>query len=252
MPRARTGDSCARSEALFQLQGGDVGKSTRGRLSSHSLTLPRLYAIVDAEVLANQGLELSLFVTQLRDAGVALLQYRDKLGTNEQILRNAKIIEEIFREVPHLLIMNDSPVLAMLSDWNAVHVGQGDAAIAEARGVLQPGGIIGCSTHTDEQVKAAEEAGADYIAIGPVFATSTKADAEPVVGLEGVRRARMLTRRPLVAIGGITPENAGSVIEAGADSVAVISALLKPGIEPEKLVRRFLKNMPPVREAVTG
>jgi thiamine-phosphate pyrophosphorylase len=148
--------------------------------------------------------------------------------------------------------MNDSPVLAMLSDWNAVHVGQGDAAIAEARGVLQPGGIIGCSTHTDEQVKAAEEAGADYIAIGPVFATSTKADAEPVVGLEGVRRARMLTRRPLVAIGGITPENAGSVIEAGADSVAVISALLKPGIEPEKLVRRFLKNMPPVREAVTG
>ncbi len=220
-----------------------MGKTARVRLQSRALKLPRLYAIVDAEMLAKRGLELSGFVTMLGEAGVTLLQYRDKRGTAEEILRNAKIIEEAFRGSPHILVMNDSPVLAMLSDWNAVHVGQEDAAIKEARKILQPGGIVGCSTHTEKQVKAADEAGADYIAIGPVFATSTKANPEPVVGLEGVRRARMLTKRPLVAIGGITPENARDVIAAGADSVAVIGALLNSDADAEKVVRKFMKNM---------
>ena len=221
-----------------------MGKAVRGRLPSHALKLPRLYAIVDAETLTTRGLELSWFVSRLREAGVTLLQYRDKRGTEAEILRNAKIIEEAFRGVQHMLVMNDSPVLAMLSDWNAVHVGQGDAAIREARKILQPGGIVGCSTHTDEQVKAADETGADYIAIGPVFATSTKVNPEPVVGLEGVRRARLLTKRPLVAIGGITPENAAGVIEAGADSVAVIGALLSLGADTREVVRKFMKSMP--------
>ncbi|WP_051979737.1 thiamine phosphate synthase [Edaphobacter aggregans] len=219
-----------------------MGKTARGRLSSRALRLPRLYPIVDAEMLASRGLALSWFVEKLRDAGVTLLQYRDKRGTDEESLRNAKIIDEVFRGHSPMLVMNDSPVLAMLSGWNKVHVGQGDAAIAEARAVLQPGGIVGCSTHTDEQVQSADAAGADYIAIGPVFATSTKADAEPVVGLQGVKRARELTTRPLVAIGGILPENAGSVIRAGADSVAVIGALLNR--EPGAVVRAFLKSMP--------
>jgi thiamine-phosphate pyrophosphorylase len=142
--------------------------------------------------------------------------------------------------------MNDDPVLAMLSDWNAVHVGQGDAKIGDARVVLPTEGIIGCSTHNDQQVIAAKVAAADYIAIGPVFATSTKLDAEPVVGLEGVRRARSLTSKPLVAIGGITPENAGAVIEAGADTVAVIGALLRPDAGPREIVRRFFESMPPM------
>jgi thiamine-phosphate pyrophosphorylase len=222
-----------------------VAKTARGRRSSPALTLARLYAIIDAETLAVRGLELRWFVEQLRNAGVTLLQYRDKRGTEETILRNAKIIEDVFRGVSHTLVMNDSPVLAMLSDWNAVHVGQGDAAISDARKVLQARGIVGCSTHNDEQVKVADEAGADYIAIGPVFATSTKADAEPVVGLEGVRSARKLTKRPLVAIGGITPENAASVIDAGADSIAVISAFLRLGSDPGGVVRKFLRNMSP-------
>jgi thiamine-phosphate pyrophosphorylase len=223
-----------------------MGKAARGRLPSRALKLPRLYAIVDAETLAKRGLELSWFVSRLREAGVTLLQYRDKRATEEEILRNAKIIEEEFRGTPHMLVMNDSPVLAMLSDWNAVHIGQGDAAIREARKILQPGGIVGCSAHTEQQVKAADEAGADYIAIGPVFATSTKANPEPVVGLEGLRRARLLTKRPLVAIGGITPENAQDVIAAGADSVAVIGALLSSGADAGEAVRKFMKSMPGV------
>jgi thiamine-phosphate pyrophosphorylase len=199
---------------------------------------------VDAVMLQTNGLNVFDFAKELREAGVNLLQYRDKHGSQEEILRNAKIIQEVFRGVECTLIMNDDPVLAMLSDWNAVHVGQGDAAIGEARSVLLPEGIVGCSTHNDTQVATANKAGADYIAIGPVFATTTKSDAEPVVGLEGVRSARALTTCPLVAIGGITPENAASVIEAGADSVAVIGALLKPDAKPGDIVKAFLEKMP--------
>ena len=221
-----------------------MGQAVRGRLSSRPLSLPRLYPIVDAEMLQNRNVELSRFVEELRDAGVTLLQYRDKRGSKEEILRNAKIIQEVFRGVDCTRILNDDPVLAMLSDWNAVHVGQGDAAVGEARVILPPEGIVGCSTHTDHQVIAADAAGADYIAIGPVFATATKVDAETVVGLEGVKRARSLTKRPLVAIGGISPDNAARVIEAGADSVAVIGALLKPDARPGEIVRMFLDRMP--------
>jgi len=195
-------------------------------------------------MLEARGLDLLGFASELRDAGVTLLQYRDKSGSQEEILRNAKIIQEAFRGVACTLIMNDDPVLAMLSDWNAVHVGQRDAAVGEARRVLLPEGIVGCSTHSDQQVVAANTARADYIAIGPVFATMTKANAEPVVGLEGVRRARALTSRPLVAIGGITPENAASVIEAGADSVAVIGALLRADVKLGDAIKMFLENMP--------
>lgn len=207
------------------------------------MSLPRLYAIVDAEMLASRRIELSGFVEELRDAGVTLLQYRDKLGSEEKILRNAEIITEIFRGSDATLVMNDSPALARQAGWNAVHVGQSDAAITAARTALSPPALVGCSTHTEQQVAAADAAGADYIAIGPVFATSTKRNAEPVVGLEGVRRARALTTRPLVAIGGITLENAASVIDAGADSIAVIGALLQTsggGVA----AKEFLASMP--------
>jgi thiamine-phosphate pyrophosphorylase len=218
-----------------------VEKNAAGRVSPCAITLPRLYAILDAGVLDRQKMEISRAAEQLRDAGVTLLQYRDKTGSPEQILRNAKTIEDIFSGVDCTLVLNDDPVLAMRSGWNAVHVGQGDAAVAEARKSLLPGGLVGCSTHNEEQVAAADAAEADYVAIGPVFATGTKENAEPVVGLEGVRRVRALTRRPLVAIGGITPANASSVIGAGADSVAVIGALLAGPDTVEDAVRRFLR-----------
>ena len=205
-------------------------KDSAGRIPTRALMLPRLYAILDAGVLARQKLEISQAAEQLRDAGVTLLQYRDKTGTRDQILHNSRTIQRIFSGVNCMLVLNDDPALAVLSGWNAVHVGQGDATVSEARTLLLSGGLVGCSTHNDKQVAAADVAEADYVAIGPVFDTGTKADAELVVGLDGVRRARALTRRPLVAIGGITPENASSVIAAGADSVAVIGALFSgPG-----------------------
>jgi thiamine-phosphate pyrophosphorylase len=192
-------------------------------------------------MLEARGISLGVFAEQLRDAGVRMLQYRHKGGTVEHVLKNAAIISQIFARTDALMIMNDSPELAVRAGWKAVHVGQGDAAIEEAKAVLGAGGIVGSSTHNEEQVRMTDAAAADYVAIGPVFATSTKTDTEPVVGVEGVRMARRLTSRPLVAIGGITAGNAASVIEAGADAVAVIGALLRPGVEPGAAVRELME-----------
>jgi thiamine-phosphate pyrophosphorylase len=213
----------------------------KGKSRPQPVKLPRLYPIADAATLLGRGVEISQFAQELRDAGVTLLQYRDKAGGPSHILRNARIIEDIFGGVDRLLVMNDDPVLAMLSDWNAVHIGQGDSSVAEARKLLLSGGIVGISTHNNEQVLAAAAANPDYIAIGPVFATNTKENSDPVVGLDGVRRARSLTKLPLVAIGGITLENAPRVIEAGADSVAVISALFVEGRPVQKVTEDFLR-----------
>ncbi len=159
------------------------------------------------------------------------------------------------------LILNDRADLAVLAGWDGVHVGQGDLSPEDAKAVvlrtithhsqgrdewgarIVPGSEfwVGVSTHTEEQVRVADASCADYVAVGPVFATGTKMDAEAVIGLEGVRRARALTAKPMVAIGGITRENARSVIDAGADSVAVISALFAEGETVEKVAGDFLR-----------
>ena len=140
-----------------------------------------------------------------------------------------------------LLVMNDRADLASLAGWRGCHVGQDDLDPASVRRLLGEDSVIGLSTHSDSQVKDADTSAADYIAVGPVFVTGTKSDAEPVIGLEGVRRARALTSKPIVAIGGITRDNARSVIDAGADSVAVIGALFAPGETPAQVARDFLR-----------
>ena len=203
--------------------------------------LSRLYPILDAGVLAANGIALTDVAHQLRSAGVTLLQYRDKSAGPQTILRNAATAAEAFAGSGATLVMNDRADLAALAGWDGVHVGQGDLPPEDARIVLGAGKIIGVSTHTEAEVIAADAGAADYVAIGPVFATGTKLNAEPVVGLAGMRRARALTRKPLVAIGGITRENARSVIDAGADSVAVISGLFVPGESVEKVARDFLE-----------
>jgi thiamine-phosphate pyrophosphorylase len=136
------------------------------------------------------------------------------------------------------LIMNDRADLALVAEFDGVHVGQEDFSPESVRGIIGSGLWLGVSTHNPEQLAEADTSSADYLAIGPVFATSSKDRPDPVVGLEGVRRARELTRKPLVAIGGITRANAASVIEAGADSVAVISDLLR---EPRKSAEEFFR-----------
>lgn len=203
-------------------------------------SLPRLYAIVDAQVLANRDIPLAAFAGELRAASVDLVQYRDKLGSPQEILRAAEVLREAFAGTACRLIMNDRADLAVLAGFHGVHVGHLDLSPDDARRVVGTDRLVGVSTHNDEQVRAADSTSADYIAIGPAFATGTKLDTEPVVGLEGIRRAHALTRKPLVAIGGITLANARSVIEAGADSVAVISGLLPEGESAEKVARDFI------------
>jgi thiamine-phosphate pyrophosphorylase len=209
-----------------------------------------LYAIVDAEVLAWRAITLEDIARDLRAAGVELVQYRDKSSSPQDILRAAAILRDIISNTPCKLILNDRPDLALLSNFDGVHVGQHDLSPEDARLVFSSSWkavghnrIVGISTHTEAQVRAADLTSADYLAIGPIFSTSTKPDAEPVIGLEGVRRARALTSKPLVAIGGITRANARSVIDAGADSVAVISALLSPTETTTDIARDFLARL---------
>jgi thiamine-phosphate pyrophosphorylase len=212
-----------------------------------------LYPIIDAGLLAARGIPVAAFAAELRAAGVTLLQYRDKTGPPQAILDAAAVLRETFAGIGACLIMNDRADLAVLADFDGVHVGQGDLAPEDAKAVVgctipHPSRkregwatrIVGVSNHTDAQVRLADQTPADYLAIGPVFATGTKLDAEPVIGLDGVRRARVLTAKPVVAIGGITRANARSVIDAGADSVAIISALFAPGETVEKVARDFL------------
>ena len=209
--------------------------------------LPRLYAIVDRSMLDARGMRVGEFARELRDAGVRLLQYRDKGGSPQQVLRAAEEISQVFAGVDDtVLMMNDRVDLALLTGWG-VHVGHGDLLPEDARKMVGEGKLIGVSTHNEAQIGAADAGATDYLAIGPVFATATKADTEPVVGLEGVRRARALTRKPLVAIGGITLENAQIVIDAGADSVAVISGLVRAGERPGKTAKDFLDHLSQAR-----
>lgn len=221
-----------------------------------------LYAIADVGTLAARGVGLQEFAEGLRAAGVRVVQLRDKDGSPREVLRGAGVLRAVFPVGGGCrLIMNDRVDLALIAGFDGVHLGQEDMVVEDARRVLEavePTSatmnpslrwgtrefgtevVLGVSTHTEEQVRAAELSSADYVAIGPVFATGTKVDAAAVVGLEGVRRARALTRKPLVAIGGITRENRRSVVEAGADMVAVISGLLVEGESVAAVAREFM------------
>lgn len=205
-----------------------------------------LYPIVDLDLLRDRGHSLAGFAEDLRNAGVTRIQLRAKHSSPGEILASAAALRALFPSGERMLLLNDRADLAALAQCDGVHVGQADLGVEDARKVLEQGAregaerIVGVSTHTDEQVRAADRTSANYVAIGPVFSTGTKLDAAPVVGLEGVRRARALTTKPLVAIGGINLENAASVIAAGADSTAVISGLFVPGQTVEKVARDFL------------
>ncbi len=202
--------------------------------------LPRLYPILDAGLLLRTGLSVEDFARELRGAGIRFLQYRDKEATDEVVLERAAILRNIFPSSDSCLILNDRVSLVRASGFDGVHVGQEDLSPAEVRAKLGSDLLIGVSTHSERQLISAGAGPADYVAIGPVFATLSKQVPDPVVGLEGVRTARLLTVKPLVAIGGINRANCAAVIDAGADSVAVISDLI-PG--PSKRVEEFFSRL---------
>jgi thiamine-phosphate pyrophosphorylase len=204
------------------------------------MKLPRLYAIVDVSCFAMPLRTTAAIVDYARDlvaGGATLIQYRNKVGTTREMLDHAR---EIRRALPEnvILIMNDRADVCIAAELQGVHVGQFDLSPEGARTVIGPHRILGVSTHNLEQLQQADAGPADYIAFGPVFATSSKRNPDPVVGLDGIRAARAVTKKPLVGIGGITRANARSVIDAGADSVAVIADLLS---SPAKVAEEFLR-----------
>src|SRR6266404_1243984 len=206
------------------------------------ILLPRLYAILDASCFPDaEGLLVA--AEELVNGGVSLIQYRNKSGSARDILNQARELRRRSRAgapAPHMprVIMNDRADLCLAAEFDGVHLGQDDLSPESARKIIGPDRWLGLSTHNPEQVAEAARTSTDYVAIGPVFKTASKANPDPLIGLAGVRRARDLTRKPLVAIGGITRENCRSVIEGGADSVAVISDLIR---DPRKSAEEFLR-----------
>src|SRR4051812_18051037 len=194
----------------------------------------RLYAILDTSCFSPRLLLDA--ADELASAGVKLIQYRNKSDARTMLQQARELKGRIGARAK--LIMNDRADLCLAAEFDGVHVGQDDLSAESVRMIIGKDRWLGVSTHNSEQVAEADRTPTDYIAIGPVFATASKANPDPIVGLAGVRRARELTRKPLVAIGGITRQNCASVIEAGADSIAVISDLVR---DPRKSAEEFLR-----------
>ena len=204
--------------------------------------LPRLYAIVDGggfaeDDAARQAARLAAFACDLLAGGATLLQYRNKKVGARRLLEDARALRSLTLGKARL-ILNDRADLCLAAECDGVHLGQEDLSPEAARRILGDRLWVGVSTHSIEQVREADRAPIDYIAVGPVFATASKERPDPVIGLDGVRAARRATGKPLVAIGGITRANCRSVVEAGADSVAVIADLRA---EPRKAAEEFLR-----------
>jgi len=205
-----------------------------------SFSIPRLYAIIDPA--QTRGGSLVGVCEDLLSAGVRLIQHRDKRASSRQLFRDSLELAKRVREAHGVFIVNDRADVALAVSADGVHLGQDDLPVELARRILNQGKWIGCSTHNLAQVIEADKSSADYVAFGPIFPTGSKERPDPVVGLEGLRKAREATRKPLVAIGGITVENARATIEAGADSVAVISDLIgAPDVAAR--ARKFLEAL---------
>jgi thiamine-phosphate pyrophosphorylase len=188
------------------------------------LVLPRLYVILDSALL---NIPVQDCAQELADAGVRLLQYRNKIAPARELLHCSRNLASLLIPLGVSFVVNDRPDVAVLAGASGVHVGQDDLDVEAARALVGREKLVGKSTHNLEQFRAAAATSADYIAVGPVFATSSKSNPDPVIGTEFVRRVRDLSDKPIVAIGGITLDNAASVISAGADCVAVISDVLR-------------------------
>jgi|SRR5581483_10922858 len=191
------------------------------------MTLPPFYPIVSSATAAEI----------LLDAGARILQYRNKGFFSKAAFEEASRIAGLCRRAGALFVVNDRADVARLLNA-AVHLGQDDLAPADARKVVPSSAIIGFSTHNEEQLRAGDLEPVDYLAIGPIFATASKVNPDPVVGLDRLRALRSLTKKPLVAIGGITRDSVAQVFAAGVDSVAVIGDLHPPDGDPASLRAR--------------
>ena len=212
------------------------------------LVLPRLYVILDAALLTVPETECA---QELANAGVRLLQYRNKRASARELFESSKKLVSVLSPQEASFVVNDRADVAALAVASGVHVGQEDLGVEEARRVVGPDKLVGVSTHNVEQFQRAAASSADYIAVGPIFATGTKSSPDPVVGTEFIRKVRPLTDKPIVAIGGITLQRAPEIIKSGADSVAVISDILRAP-EPGMRARQYIDLLGTANHAVSG
>jgi thiamine-phosphate pyrophosphorylase len=204
-----------------------------------SFPLPPLYPIVDEGAANLAGYPLPALAQAMFDGGALLVQIRAKLAPAGRFVEQALAVAAQAHPLGALVVVNDRFDVALAANLRAVHVGQDDVPVAMVRRFLGPEGIIGLSTHTREQIELALYEPIDYLAVGPIFATTTKDPGYDAVGLSLIEYAASKTDLPIVAIGGITLERAPAVLEAGARSVAVIGDLLRTG-DPAARVREFL------------
>ena len=202
------------------------------------MTLPRLYPILDTELLQKRSLPLLDAAQAMLAGGAQILQLRHKGHFSRRLFEEAEHIGELCRRYGAAWIVDDRADMAKLLDAG-LHLGQEDLPPAHARKIMETGSTIGFSTHNAEQLLAAKEEPVDYLAIGPIFQTGSKLNPDPIVGLGQLEQWRPLTGRPLVAIGGITRENAAEVLAAGADSVAVIGDLIPEACTVESLQQQI-------------
>jgi thiamine-phosphate pyrophosphorylase len=187
------------------------------------LSLPKLYPITDTSI---SGLSHAEQIERLAAGGASLIQLREKNASPREFYQAALDAMVLAKRLGVQLVINDRVDIAIAVKADGVHLGQDDLPVGKARMLLGEGRIIGFSTHTVDQALEADSAPVDYIAIGPVFPTSTKENPDAIVGLAKVHEVKLRISKPLVAIGGITLETARLVIDTGADSIAVISDLL--------------------------
>jgi thiamine-phosphate pyrophosphorylase len=210
--------------------------------------LPKLYVILDAALLTSSEIETA---RRLTDAGVRLIQYRNKTAAARELFQRSRELSEMLKPQGVRFIVNDRPDVAYLAGADGVHVGQEDLNVEQTRRVIGREKCVGVSTHNLGQFQSAITTSADYLAVGPIFSTSTKANPDPVVGTALLRQVRPLTDKAIVAIGGITLERAAGVIEAGADSVAVGSDILHAA-DPAKRARQYIDLLEPVNHPAAG
>jgi thiamine-phosphate pyrophosphorylase len=211
-------------------------------------SLKGLYVILDPEAV--RGRTLLDILNQAIEGGARLFQYRDKASSMAEAYRQAARLRQAARDRGATFLVNDRCDLALAVDADGVHLGQQDLPIQMARAVLGAGKLIGISTHTDAQVSAATRAGADYLGFGPIFPPVSKRDHDPVVGIDGLRRIRRLTGLPVFAIGGIALDHVPPLVDAGANGVAVISAIARAAdvtAATRAFVSQFPSRNPPAR-----
>jgi len=187
--------------------------------------LPRVYPILDTGALSQRGISLETAASAFLEGGAGILQIRHKAHWSRAIFESARTVARLCAEAGADFIVNDRADFALLLNAG-LHVGQDDLSPRDARKLMGPDPVIGFSSHNVDQLCAAGGEPVNYVALGPVFGTASKLNPDPAVGIAEIRRCRPLLEQPLVAIGGITLDNALDVFQAGADSVAVIAGLL--------------------------